>query len=93
MTWLGLIIIILFSAVVITLAVAYANDSTFEQEIIRELVHPLKSEPQSGFWVNCVIHGDVPLTNKEYNKQITEEKCYCPFCEYIKYNVLFSTNE
>ena len=44
------------------------------------MIDSLKHQPQSGFWVKCRTHGDVPLTKAEHERQDKISKCCCPIC-------------
>ena len=50
---------------------------------LRKLVQPLEKEPQSGMYIKCHSHGDIPLTQAEYDKQEKLGKFTCPFCGQI----------
>jgi len=49
-------------------------------EDLKKMVSPLESQPQSGFWINCRAHGNLPLTKDVYDLQCKIEKYTCPFC-------------
>lgn len=53
------------------------------EEARRRLIKPLEELPQSGFWIQCQVHANVPLTQAEYEKQTTNEKYRCPLCGQI----------
>lgn len=48
-----------------------------------ELKKQMHEKPQSGMWVRCAAHGDLPLTQEEYNKQTFVCKYHCPICKVI----------
>ncbi len=43
----------------------------------------LEREPQSGFWIRCRSHGNLPLTKSTYDAQCLAEKYVCPICSQI----------
>jgi hypothetical protein len=47
---------------------------------LKSLAKSLEELPQSNFWINCRRHGDIPLTQAEYDKQTKQERYYCPGC-------------
>jgi uncharacterized membrane protein len=54
-----------------------------QEETRRKLVKPLEEQPQSGFWIQCASHANLPLTQAEYEKQSAKEQYRCPFCGQI----------
>ena len=46
-------------------------------------IKAMKVQPQSGFWINCRNHGDMPLTKEAYEFQCKVEKYTCPLCGQI----------
>lgn len=46
-----------------------------------KLMKNLQEQPQSGFWITCQYHGNLPLTQEEYDRQNRAEKYGCPICK------------
>lgn len=49
----------------------------------RKLINSLKSMPQSGFWICCQLHGNVPLSKSVYDDFIAKSKFRCPVCDAV----------
>jgi hypothetical protein len=90
MLWLFILVCLILST---SLLYHYLSWCQFQHEVnqqmedktaeARKLVANYEKELQSGMWIKCPIHGDLPLTKVEYDKQTMSGTYGCPLCKQI----------
>lgn len=80
-----LVIVLALSCLLLFLVLSHLHNRTARRAMEERLAElkRMEREPQSGMWIKCPHHGDLPLTQAVFEKQTRQEAYRCPMCGHI----------